>query len=87
MTDAVDKPKYCDFAFGAIVYEMLTGSLPDASYRAWMASRLPQATVTAWPSSGHFPHLARPEAFARVLADTAGPVSRSASRTSPPAGR
>jgi pimeloyl-ACP methyl ester carboxylesterase len=34
-----------------------------------MAERFPEATVTALPNSGHFPHVAQPDAFARILAD------------------
>ena len=32
---------------------------------------LPQAEVTIWPDSGHFPHLAQPGRFAELLAATA----------------
>ncbi len=33
---------------------------------------LPQATVTVVPNSGHFPHLADPDRFAQLLAETGG---------------
>ena len=52
----------------AVPYTVITGTEPGTEYRAWLAERLPQATLTAWPESGHFPHLAHPEAFARLLA-------------------
>jgi pimeloyl-ACP methyl ester carboxylesterase len=53
-----------------VPYAVVAGSEPGPAYRAWLAARLPQATITAWPGSGHFPHLARPDAFARLLAST-----------------
>ena len=55
---------------GAVPYAIVAGSEPGPEYRAWLAARLPQATLTVWPGSGHFPHLARPDAFARLLAST-----------------
>ena len=39
--------------------------------RNWLNHVLPQATVTVWPASGHFPHLADPRRFAGCLAATA----------------
>ena len=39
--------------------------------RAWMAEHFPEANVVAIPNSGHFPHVAHPDAFARLLARTA----------------
>jgi pimeloyl-ACP methyl ester carboxylesterase len=37
----------------------------------WMRERIPQADVTVWDGTGHFPHLAHPERFAEVLTSTA----------------
>ena len=45
------------------------GEEPDTATRQWMAERFPEATVIAIPDSGHFPHVAHPDAFARILAD------------------
>jgi pimeloyl-ACP methyl ester carboxylesterase len=56
---------------GTVPYTIVAGSEPGPAYRAWLTARLPQAILTAWPGSGHFPHLARPDAFARLLASTA----------------
>jgi pimeloyl-ACP methyl ester carboxylesterase len=33
-----------------------------------MAQHFPEAAVIALPNSGHFPHVAHPDAFARILA-------------------
>jgi pimeloyl-ACP methyl ester carboxylesterase len=44
--------------------------LPDG-YPEWLTKRIPEATFAVWGGSGHFPHLARPDEFARVLAATA----------------
>lgn len=50
-------------------YTLVLGEEPDPATRRWMADRFPEATVTAIPGSGHFPHVAHPDAFARILAD------------------
>jgi pimeloyl-ACP methyl ester carboxylesterase len=50
-------------------YTLVLGEEPGTATRQWMAERLPEATVTALPNSGHFPHVAQPDAFARILAD------------------
>jgi pimeloyl-ACP methyl ester carboxylesterase len=55
-----------------VPYLHIGGEEPGDGYRQWLAQRLPAATIEVWPRSGHFPHLARPEQFARRLADTAG---------------
>jgi pimeloyl-ACP methyl ester carboxylesterase len=52
----------------AIPYTIIAGDQGDATFRAWIAAFLPQATLTVWPACGHFPHLAQPAAFARILA-------------------
>jgi pimeloyl-ACP methyl ester carboxylesterase len=44
------------------------GEEPDSETRTWMAQHFPEATVLALPNSGHFPHVAHPDAFARILA-------------------
>ena len=51
-----------------IPYTLVLGEEPDAATRAWMAEHFPEATVVAIPNSGHFPHVAHPDAFARLLA-------------------
>jgi pimeloyl-ACP methyl ester carboxylesterase len=52
----------------AIPYTIIAGDQGDDTLRAWIAAFLPQATLTVWPACGHFPHLAQPAAFARILA-------------------
>ena len=49
-------------------YTLVLGEEPDAATRTWMAEHFPEATVIVLPNSGHFPHVAHPDAFARVLA-------------------
>jgi pimeloyl-ACP methyl ester carboxylesterase len=49
-------------------YTLVLGEEPDTATRRWMAVRFPEATVIALPNSGHFPHVAHPDAFARILA-------------------
>ena len=51
-------------------YVVSAGHEYDSSYMAWLRDALPQATVTIFPNSGHFPHLADPERFAACLAGT-----------------
>jgi pimeloyl-ACP methyl ester carboxylesterase len=51
-----------------IPYTIVAGDQGDDALRGWLAGALPQATLTVWPGCGHFPHLAQPAAFARILA-------------------
>jgi pimeloyl-ACP methyl ester carboxylesterase len=52
-------------------YTIIAGHGYGTDYNAWLQRKLPQATVTAYPDSGHFPHLAHPDRFAECLASTA----------------
>jgi len=52
-------------------FTLVAGANPEPGSRAWMRATLPGSTMTVWPGCGHFPHLARPDAFARLLAQTA----------------
>src|SRR5580765_7053861 len=49
-------------------YTLVFGEEPNSETRTWMAQHFPEATVIALPNSGHFPHVAHPDAFARILA-------------------
>jgi pimeloyl-ACP methyl ester carboxylesterase len=51
----------------ATPYTLVFGEEPDTATRIWMAEHFPEANVTALPDSGHFPHVAHPDEFARVL--------------------
>ena len=55
-----------------VPYLVVAGAAQEPGYEAWLSTVLPQAIVTVWPGSGHFPHLAHPDRFARCLAATAG---------------
>ena len=46
------------------------GQDPSPQDRAWIQANLPDARVLVWPNSGHFPHLAHPQRFAELLAET-----------------
>ena len=52
-------------------YLYIAGDDLHPGYRQWLGARLPAATVEVWPRTGHFPHLADPQRFARRLAGTA----------------
>ena len=54
-----------------VPYLHVAGDDLDPGYRQWLGVRLPAATVEVWPRTGHFPHLADPQRFARRLAGTA----------------
>ena len=54
-----------------IPYLIIAGHDPEPGYRDWLNAEFPEATVTVWPRSSHFPHLAHPDLFARCLAQTA----------------
>ena len=56
-----------------VPYHVVAGDDLEPGYEAWLAEMLPQATVTVWPGSGHFPHIAHPGRFAACLAATARP--------------
>ncbi len=51
-----------------VPYLVVAGDDLPADYRGWLTEMLPQATVTVWPGSGHFPHIAHPGRFAACLA-------------------
>jgi pimeloyl-ACP methyl ester carboxylesterase len=55
-----------------VPYLAVAGDEPGEDYRRWLAGVLPRAEVEVWSGSGHFPHLADPARFARVLAATGG---------------
>jgi pimeloyl-ACP methyl ester carboxylesterase len=48
-------------------YRFVTSGRPPEAYLQWLRSFLPNAQVTEMPGSGHFPHLAEPEAVARLV--------------------
>jgi pimeloyl-ACP methyl ester carboxylesterase len=50
---------------------VVLGTQPSEAEQAWTAANLPEARIEVWPRSGHFPHLAHPLRFARLLAGTA----------------
>lgn len=51
-------------------YVTVFGDEPPADYSGWLTARLPQARVEVWPNHTHFPHVADPVRFARLLAAT-----------------
>lgn len=56
-----------------VPYLVVTGDDLEPGYQEWLTEMLPHATVTVWPGSGHFPHIAHPGRFAECLAATARP--------------
>jgi pimeloyl-ACP methyl ester carboxylesterase len=53
-----------------VPYLVVAGADLEPDYQKWLTEMLPQAAVTVWPGSGHFPHLAHPGSFAECLAAT-----------------
>jgi pimeloyl-ACP methyl ester carboxylesterase len=51
-------------------YAFIAGHQWDQAETQRVREALPHATVTVVPGSGHFPHLADPDRFARLLAGT-----------------
>ena len=51
---------------GAGYHHVSRAPLP-AAYVSWLRAALPSAGITVRPGSGHFPHLARPEALVEIL--------------------
>ena len=66
-----------------VPYLVIAGASLEPGYQAWLNKTLPQAAVTVWPGSGHFPHLAHPDRFAECLAATARPASQAPGSTQP----
>jgi len=54
-----------------VPYLHIAGEELPAGYAEWLTKRIPEATFAVWGGSGHFPHLGKPDEFARVLAATA----------------
>jgi pimeloyl-ACP methyl ester carboxylesterase len=50
---------------------VVAGADLEPGYQKWLNQMLPQASVTVWPGSGHFPHVAHPDRFAECLAAAA----------------
>jgi len=81
--EVLDRPISEIAAFAAATLEVVRGAgVPylyvagadlEPEYQKWLSTVLPQAAVTVWPGSGHFPHLAHPGRFAECLAATAHP--------------
>jgi pimeloyl-ACP methyl ester carboxylesterase len=51
-------------------YLIVAGNHLDPAYQKFLARNFPEAEVVCLPGSGHFPHLAHPEAFAKLLVNT-----------------
>jgi pimeloyl-ACP methyl ester carboxylesterase len=52
----------------AVPYLSLFGVDPGPEYGAWLATRIPTATVEVWADHGHYPHLVDPGRFLARLA-------------------
>lgn len=52
-------------------YAFILGRQLEASEAQWLRDRLPDATITVVPGSGHFPQLGDPQRFAQILDTTA----------------
>jgi pimeloyl-ACP methyl ester carboxylesterase len=50
-------------------YTLVFGEEPDTATREWMKAHYPEARVLTLPNSGHFPHVAHPDAFAAIVKD------------------
>jgi pimeloyl-ACP methyl ester carboxylesterase len=54
-----------------VPYLVVAGADLEPDDQRWLREMLPDATLTVWEGSGHFPHLAYPDRFATCLAATA----------------
>jgi pimeloyl-ACP methyl ester carboxylesterase len=65
--DALRGSELAAIAANGIGYHYVTGTEPEQQYRDWLTAILPDVRISVFPGSGHFPHLARPAAFAELL--------------------
>jgi pimeloyl-ACP methyl ester carboxylesterase len=66
-----------------IPYVALRANPVDPEERAFLAERLPQAEVLVWPVGHHFPHVAEPKRFGRLLTAVAQPSRPASAATRP----
>jgi len=52
----------------SVPYHYVGGSDPSPEFIQWLTAAVPDVTVTVLPEGGHFPHLAHPDAVARLVA-------------------
>jgi pimeloyl-ACP methyl ester carboxylesterase len=70
--DQVAKERAAELATIAsrgLPYRFVTSSEPPAPYRQWITSLLPSVRIDVLPGGSHFPHLADPQAVARLLVE------------------
>ena len=65
--DELRKNELATIAAKGVPYHYVTGTEPDPDYRDWLTALLPDVRISVFPDTGHFPHLARPAAFAELL--------------------
>lgn len=65
--DALDERVLAALRTANVPLLSIHASAPSAEYRTWLAAAVPEVTFEVWPEGGHFPHLGRPDAFARRL--------------------
>jgi pimeloyl-ACP methyl ester carboxylesterase len=58
------------FRASNLPYVAVSGHEPSPEDASWIHDNLPNLRIEAWPQSGHFPHLAHPQRFATLLAET-----------------
>ena len=68
--DAMVAKAAAAFRASGLPYVAVAGHHPSPDERVWIASNMPDMRIEVWPNSGHFPHLAHPGRFARLLAET-----------------
>jgi pimeloyl-ACP methyl ester carboxylesterase len=59
-----------------VPYLHVAGGDLGPGYRQWLGVRLPAAIAEVWPGTGHFPHLADPQGFARRIASFTQSMAR-----------
>jgi len=78
---AIIEQESAELRASGMPYLYIAGSDLDPDYRQWLATHLPAAMVEVWTNSGHFPHLADPRRFAKLLAEQRGPIVREPHRS------
>lgn len=68
--DAMVREGAAAIRLSGLPFASVLGHDPSPEDVLWVHANMPDMRIEVWPNSGHFPHLAHPRRFARLLAET-----------------